>query len=302
MRFNGFDSIWDHDRLGNYVETITDFVAAGSFAVLRKNVIYYSEPQFAQLIRTTDLKNGILKNPVFIDEKAFKYLWRVNLDKPAVVLPNIGANIGEVYYISAKQLEYCNNVLGPNAILLRKIKNNYYLYTYLLSKPFQNELIKLIGASGQPKFNKTELKNIFVNFPNACEQQKISNFFSLLDQRIDTQSKIIEDLESKIEWIRNEIFKKNYKSFNHSLSDYLSEYTERNVNNFYTPVAVGKYGIRKREEIYSKELAADYSKNKVIYIIRQTTDSNNATTIPNKYNSNMSKTQKKKKKAPAIAE
>ena len=206
LRFNSFDSIWDHDRLGNYVETITDFVAAGSFADLRKNVVYYSEPQFAQLIRTTDLKNGILKDPVFIDEKAFKYLWRVNLDKPAVVLPNIGANIGEVYYISAKQLEYCNNVLGPNAILLRKIKNNYYLYTYLLSKPFQNELIKLIGASGQPKFNKTELKNIFINFPNACEQQKISNFFSLLDQRIDTQTKIIEDLECQINYIRHKLF------------------------------------------------------------------------------------------------
>ena len=158
------------------------------------------------MIRTTDLKNGILKDPVFIDEKAFKYLWRVNLDKPAVVLPNIGANIGEVYYISAKQLEYCNNVLGPNAILLRKIKNNYYLYTYLLSKPFQNELIKLIGASGQPKFNKTELKNIFINFPNAYEQQKISNFFSLLDQRIDTQSKIIEDLELFKKGIWNYIY------------------------------------------------------------------------------------------------
>ena len=29
-------------------------------------------------------------------------------------------------------------------------------------------------------------------------------------------------------------------------------------------MAVGKYGIRKREDIYSKELSTDYSKNKVI--------------------------------------
>lgn len=29
-------------------------------------------------------------------------------------------------------------------------------------------------------------------------------------------------------------------------------------------MAVGKYGIRKRENIYSKELSTDYSKNKVI--------------------------------------
>ena len=49
------------------------------------------------------------------------------------------------------------------------------------------------------------------------------------------------------------------------LGDLIEEYSERNVDNQYKPVAVGKYGIRTRESIYSKELAKDYSKNKLIY-------------------------------------
>ena len=49
------------------------------------------------------------------------------------------------------------------------------------------------------------------------------------------------------------------------LSEFLTEYTLRNDNNQYKPVAVGRYGIRTRDSIYSKELAKDYSKNKVIY-------------------------------------
>ena len=49
------------------------------------------------------------------------------------------------------------------------------------------------------------------------------------------------------------------------LSDFLTEYTLRNDNNQYRPVAVGRYGIRTRDSIYTKELAKDYSKNKVIY-------------------------------------
>lgn len=49
------------------------------------------------------------------------------------------------------------------------------------------------------------------------------------------------------------------------LGDVLKEYKEKNTDNRYKPVAVGRYGIRKREEIYSKELAKDYSKNKLIY-------------------------------------
>ena len=48
------------------------------------------------------------------------------------------------------------------------------------------------------------------------------------------------------------------------LSNFLSEYVDRNIENKYPPVAVGRYGIRTRESIYSKELAKDYSKNKLI--------------------------------------
>lgn len=49
------------------------------------------------------------------------------------------------------------------------------------------------------------------------------------------------------------------------LGDFLKEYTKKNTEGLYRPVAVGKYGIRTRESIYSKELASDYSRNKVIY-------------------------------------
>lgn len=50
-----------------------------------------------------------------------------------------------------------------------------------------------------------------------------------------------------------------------ALNNYLTEYKEKNDGNKYKPVAVGRYGIRTRESIYSKELAKDYSKNKVIF-------------------------------------
>ncbi len=49
------------------------------------------------------------------------------------------------------------------------------------------------------------------------------------------------------------------------LSTFLTEYSEKNGGNTYRPVAVGRYGIRTRESIYSKELSKDYSKNKLIH-------------------------------------
>ena len=59
------------------------------------------------------------------------------------------------------------------------------------------------------------------------------------------------------------ITKENVKKY--ALNEFLTEYKELNTDNKYRPVAVGRYGIRKRESIYSKELAKDYSKNKLIH-------------------------------------
>ncbi len=50
----------------------------------------------------------------------------------------------------------------------------------------------------------------------------------------------------------------------YKLRELLFEYKEINSNSKYEPVAVGRYGIRKRSEIYKKELSSDYSRNKVI--------------------------------------
>ena len=97
IRFKGFTGDWEKRKLGDVLETITDYVAAGSFADIAKNVKYKNSPDYAQLIRTIDLKNGFTSsNMIFVDKKAFDYLYRVNINKECIILPNIG-NCGEVY-------------------------------------------------------------------------------------------------------------------------------------------------------------------------------------------------------------
>ena len=146
---------------------------------------------------------------MFVDKAAFDFLWRVNLDKEAIVLPNIGANIGEVYYVNSKVLPHENNVLGPNAILLRSTKNNnYFLYSYFQTRSANNNIKKMVGASGQPKFNKTDLRKFELFIPSNTEQNKIANFLVKIDERIETQNKIIEDLFLLKKSIANNVFNK----------------------------------------------------------------------------------------------
>ena len=183
--------------LGAECDTVTDYVAAGSFADLRAKVEYKSVPDYAQLVRTTDIKNNFAKRDlVYVTESAFKFLWRVNLDTEAIILPNIGVNCGEVYYLAPDSLPYENNVLGPNAILVRSSKHNNKYLSYLFQTPlFQKQLKIIISPGGQTKFNKTELKKLQFSLPSRKEQDRI---VALLDKFDTLTSDLTAGLPAEI--------------------------------------------------------------------------------------------------------
>ena len=193
---------------------------------MRENVKYYQENKYAQLIRTIDLKNNFTNSDfVYVDEVAYDFLWRVQLKEPNIVLPNIGANIGEKYYVKPQDLPKNKNVLGPNAILLRsKCNDTHFVYFRLSTSSYDNEMKKLVGASGQPKFNKTDLKKVSLFMPSLIEQKRIAYFLALLEERIATQNKIIDKLQSLIKGIRNDVFGKLRKDIglNAKVGDVLS--------------------------------------------------------------------------------
>ena len=183
---------------------------------------------------------------MFVDKAAFDFLWRVNLNKEAIVLPNIGANIGEVYYVDSKVLRHENNVLGPNAILLRSTKNNnYFLYSYFQTRSAINNIKKMVGASGQPKFNKTDLRKFELFIPSNTEQNKIANFLVKIDERIETQNKIIEDLnklkksiiDTKIYNFNNE--RETLKTYASLKNGYAFKSENYNENGQYKIVTIG---------------------------------------------------------------
>ena len=176
--------------VGDCFEIITDYTAAGSFADIAKNVVYRNEESYAQLVRTMDIKSNFTKGePVFIDESAFNYLWRVNFDGDCIILPNIGANCGEVYFVKKGTLPYKNNALGPNAIMLKNTKFDIkFFYHLFMHTSFQKELRKIISPGGQTKFNKTDLKNIRIVLPSLEIQERIVNV-------LDNFEKICNDLK-----------------------------------------------------------------------------------------------------------
>lgn len=155
-------------------DTITNFAAAGSFADVAENVPYLSEPSYAQLIRTADIKSNYThKSPIYISEHSYKFLWRVQIEEPCIVLPSVG-NCGEVYYVDPVDLPYPKNALAKNALLVRSSNVNIKFLRFVFeSAEFQKQLSKVTSNMGQSKFNKTDFEKILIPVPDESCQNEI---------------------------------------------------------------------------------------------------------------------------------
>ena len=201
-------------KLGEVCGLITDFTAAGSFASNAKNVKYLNNPDYALLVRTTDLKQKFQNEDrfIYVDEKAYEYLWRVKLDAESIIMPNVG-NCGEIYFVTPEQLPHSRCVLGPNALLIRsEIANQKFLYYLFHSVDFQVRLSKITSSTGQTKFNKTNLKQLPIPIPPLSVQSRI---VEILDKFTSLEAELEAELELR---------KKQY-----------SYYREQLLNFSYTP-------------------------------------------------------------------
>ena len=83
-------------------------------------------------------------------------------------------------------------------------------FNYLLRSPFARKRIIPMGAGAQ-HFNigQEGLSKVKLHFANIEEQNKIGKMLSLLDERISTQNKIIDKLQSLIKGIAQKIVRSN---------------------------------------------------------------------------------------------
>ena len=81
-----------------------------------------------------------------------------------------------------------------------------YMRFYLRNQAIRKKLFVLAQGSTRFNISKGEVMNVSVLLPETDEQEKIAKLLSLLEERINTQIKIIEDLKKLKSAISNEIF------------------------------------------------------------------------------------------------
>ena len=112
-----------------------------------------------------------------------------------VLVARVGANAGQL------QITTIPCGVTDNTLIINAKEWNRYIYYYLQ----HYNLNRLVFGSGQPLITGSMLKKLKIIYGEESERNKIVNLLCLLDERIATQNKIIEKLQSLIKGLSQQL-------------------------------------------------------------------------------------------------
>ena len=120
-----------------------------------------------------------------------------------ILLARTGASTGKTYLYrkSDGKLYYAGFLIRANVTT----HNPYFVFSQLHTYRYWRWVSIMSARSGQPGINSQEYSSFPVFTTSIQEENKIAKLLSLLDDRISTQNKIIEKLESLIKGIAQSI-------------------------------------------------------------------------------------------------
>jgi type I restriction enzyme S subunit len=192
---------WKKQKFAEVIEFLTDFQANGSFAGLKDNVQYYSEKNYAVLVRLKDLRHGLKDEVSFVytDEKGYNFLKKSRVVEGDILVANVGAGVGTTL-IMPKFL--WKATLGPNMfrVDLKETISKKFFFAFSNSLNYWQQLRLVSAGSGQPKINKSQYRRIEIRVPPLETQEaivfKIEELFSELDKGIENLRTVQQQLKT----------------------------------------------------------------------------------------------------------
>ena len=204
LRFPEFQGKWEKCKLGD----------ASEFSKERVNTQNLSSDNYVATENMLQDYQGIIEaSSVPTNTNVIKF------DKGDVLLSNIRPYLKKVWL--ADKNGGCSADVFVFKALSACIPD--FLHYIIANDRFIN--FAMSGAKGvkMPRGDKEQMKTYEIGLPSIEEQKKIAKLLSLLDERIATQNKIIDKLQSLIKGIRNDVFGKLRKNigFNAVVGDVL---------------------------------------------------------------------------------
>lgn len=185
MRFPEFSGEWESVIL----KDIADFQKERISSELLDERTYISTENILQNFEGVQSANSIPANTNVIEYK-----------ESDILLSNIRPYLKKVWF--ADRTGGCS---ADVFVLRSRSCEPKYLYYVIASDKFINYIMS--GAKGvkMPRGDKKQMECFTFSIPAIAEQKKISRLLHLLDERITTQNKIIEKLQSLIKGLIDDI-------------------------------------------------------------------------------------------------
>ena len=144
-----------------------------------------------------------------------------------VIIPCSGESAVDI--ATARCVKQSNILLGGDLNIIRlKGEHDGSFFAYQLNGRRKYDIAKVAQGVSVVHLYGEHLKGVKVNYPSAAEQKKISSLLALIDQRIETQKKIIEKYESLIRGLYHSVF--NRQASTMRLKDVVSVVKGKQVN------------------------------------------------------------------------
>ena len=129
----------------------------------------------------------------------------------------------------------------------------YYVY----KKEAQILGTRYAQGTKQQNLSSDLLSSYKLLYPSKEEQLKIVNFLSLIDEKIETQIKIIELKQSLIKDIEDKLLWKSASTYSRHISDFLTELNDKSkIQNQYPLLSSTKKGLFLQTDYFNKEAAS----------------------------------------------
>ena len=244
LRFPEFSGEWETVKIG----TITTKVGSG-VTPRGGETVYRSQGH--PFVRSQNVGWGrlLLNDIAYIDEETHKKQLNTALELNDILLNITGASIGRCAVVNKMIV---NGNVNQHVCIIRSngAVDPKFLCNYLLSNYGQKQIDSFQAGGNRQGLNFEQIKSIRISIPTLDEQKYIAKLLCAINQRIETQNKIIKDWKKLKSAIVEELYSAT-KGETYSFRQLLEVVNEKNRKLEYTNVlsASQELGMIKRSDI-----------------------------------------------------
>ena len=193
--------------MGEYLSLLTDFSSNGSYKALDSGVTMYDEPNYAWMVRTTDLESGDMSSIKYIDKKAYELLSKSKIFGGEIIMNKIGS-AGKIYIMPKLTMPAS---LGRNAFMFRYDEriNNIFMYYLLTSDYGQREIQQYVRGAVTKTITKDDARSVLIIVPPLELQQQFAGFVQQVDKSKLAVQQSLEKTQLLFDSLMQEYFGEN---------------------------------------------------------------------------------------------